>query len=146
MPTVSTGEAPPMDLSRIPLFAALAKRMDWIGERHNVLAQNVANADTPGYVAQDLKEPDFASLLADSGKRLALTISAPGQLSAPAPAGGYDRIPVAGDRTLTGNGVSLEEEMLKVSQNASDYSLVETIYRAQLGLIKTALGGGNSAS
>ena len=53
-----------MDLSKIPIFEAIAKRMSWLGERQTVLAQNVANADTPGFAARDLKAPDFSRLMA----------------------------------------------------------------------------------
>src|SRR5487761_1715476 len=65
------GNMPPMDLSQVPLFAALSKRMAWLTERQTVLAQNVANADTPGYVAQDLPEPDFRKYLARSTAKVA---------------------------------------------------------------------------
>ena len=61
-----------MDLSQVPLFAALSKRMAWLTERQSVLAQNVANGDTPGYVAQDLPAPDFSKYLANAPSSVAL--------------------------------------------------------------------------
>ncbi len=48
---------------KLDLFQAIAKRMSWLGQRQNVLSQNVANADTPNYVPQDLKEGPFARQL-----------------------------------------------------------------------------------
>ena len=44
-----------MNLPDIPLFAMLRERMSWLNQRQGVLSQNVANADTPGYGARDLK-------------------------------------------------------------------------------------------
>ena len=41
----------------------LKSKMSWLEARQDVLSQNVANADTPGYAARDLKPMDFASLL-----------------------------------------------------------------------------------
>ena len=37
-----------MDIGHIPLFAAFSKRMAWLTQRQTVLAENVANANTPG--------------------------------------------------------------------------------------------------
>ncbi|MBN9578243.1 MAG: hypothetical protein J0H26_07725, partial [Alphaproteobacteria bacterium] len=49
-----------MQLSSIPLFDVLRERMAWLNTRQNVLSTNVANADTPGYGARDIKPMDFA--------------------------------------------------------------------------------------
>ena len=37
----------------------LRERMTWLNQRQDTLSQNVANADTPRYVARDLKPLDF---------------------------------------------------------------------------------------
>jgi len=57
-----------MDIGHIPLFAAFSKRMAWLTARQTVLAENVANANTPGYMAKDLKELDFKNRI--NGRRL----------------------------------------------------------------------------
>jgi len=59
-----------MDLNEIPLFRALGQRMSWLTRRQEVLAQNIANADTPGYVPRDLDPLDFDALVRGSSKRL----------------------------------------------------------------------------
>ena len=46
-----------------PLLSMLRTRMTWLHQRQDVLSQNVANADTPGYVARDLKPLDFKDML-----------------------------------------------------------------------------------
>ena len=48
-----------MNLPDVPLLSMLRERMTWLNQRQDVLSQNVANADTPGYVARDLKPLDF---------------------------------------------------------------------------------------
>src|SRR3546814_11092818 len=45
------------------LFNLLGKRMEWLGQRQKVLAQNIANADTPDYVPHDLKPQEFRRLV-----------------------------------------------------------------------------------
>ena len=52
-----------MDVIDIPLLSMLKERMAWLSQRQDVLSQNVANADTPGYTARDLKPVDFEQAL-----------------------------------------------------------------------------------
>ena len=52
-----------MDLNKLDVFRLTNSKMGWLSERQTVLAQNIANADTPGYKAKDLKAPDFSSML-----------------------------------------------------------------------------------
>ena len=44
-----------MTLNDIPLFAMLKGKMAYVSQRQTVIAQNVANADTPGYAPRDMK-------------------------------------------------------------------------------------------
>ena len=44
-----------MDLNKLDVFRLTNSKMGWLSERQTVLAQNIANADTPGYKAKDLK-------------------------------------------------------------------------------------------
>jgi len=48
---------------KLNLFQAITKRMDWLRQRQTVLAENIANAETPEYVPQDLSERDFRRVL-----------------------------------------------------------------------------------
>src|ERR1700730_6901900 len=51
---------PPMPISDIPILSMLRTRMQWHQERQRVLAENVANADTPKFQPRDLAPPDFS--------------------------------------------------------------------------------------
>jgi flagellar basal-body rod protein FlgB len=133
-----------MDIGQIPLFSALSKRMSWLTARQTVLAENVANANTPGYVAKDLKDLDFKSLIGH-GKTsgpLQLAATEPGHFAPMQPNEPAPVVRAANGESLDGNGVSLEEQMMKVSTNAADYSLITTLYKQNISMIKTALGGG----
>ena len=130
-----------MDLMRIPLFEALAKRMTWLGDRQTVLSENVANADTPGYVARDLRPPDFKSVMTQQAKRqVTLVTTQPGHIAVQTSSDSLAQPETQADRSLSGNAVSLEEQMMKVSQTANDFALTTTLYRANLGIIKSVLG------
>jgi len=135
---------PAMDFANIPLFQAIKQRMAWLKERQTLLAENVANADTPGFVPKDLKPLDFRDLVAGRTKKLALTITAPDQLKPPEQGGPFTAVAdPASERTLSGNAVDLEGEMMKVSQNAADHQLVTNIYRSQMNMLKSVLGRGS---
>ncbi len=131
-----------MDLAHIPLFEALTKRMTWLTQRQTVLAENVANANTPGYAAKDLKEPDFKTLIGRGAPGIHLASTQPGHIAAAGAGRDFGLSKVVTEQSIDGNGVSVEEQMMKVSSNASDYSLVTSLYKSQVSLIKMALGGG----
>lgn len=131
-----------MDFSKLPLFSAMTRRMTWLGERQQVLAQNIANADTPGYAAQDIKEPSFKELMGGASSRLAMAATAPGHIRAgDATKAAVDRTPDT-ERTTSGNSVVLEDQMMKVSKTAMDFQLTTNLYRKHIAMIKTALGRG----
>src|SRR5258705_536941 len=58
-----------MDLAEIPLFAMLRGRLGYLSERQRVIAENVANADTPGYAPHDLKPFSVQAAIAASALR-----------------------------------------------------------------------------
>src|SRR5919205_4638720 len=106
-----------MNPDGIPLLKALTGRMAWLSEREQVLAQNVANSDTPGYTPEDLKAPTFRDLLGSRVSPLPLAITESGHLAGTRTStASYRPEPQRKvQRTLSGNGVDLETEMMKVS-------------------------------
>src|SRR3546814_18762423 len=52
-----------MDLNQLPMFDLLTRRMTWLSERQEVLAQNIANANTPDYTPQALKPMPFREIM-----------------------------------------------------------------------------------
>jgi len=132
-----------MPISDIPILAMLRTRMAWHQERQRVLADNVANADTPKFKPRDLVPPDSSRAAPAAGPAV-LVRTDPMHLSASGAGGGSPVIDSHGRYQVrpTGNAVSLEEEMMKVAANQMDYQMVTTLYSRGLGLIKTALGKG----
>jgi flagellar basal-body rod protein FlgB len=133
-----------MPISDTPILSMLRTRMHWHQERQRLLAENVANADTPKFKPRDLAEPDFgrASASAATGQIvLAQTNAAHVQMSAGGNSSGFkiDRKNPYEVRPA-GNAVDLEDQMMKVAANQMDYQTVSSLYTRSLGLIKTALG------
>ena len=48
-----------MTTQSIALFKAIGAKMEYLSQRQNIISQNIANADTPGYQPKDLKPVDF---------------------------------------------------------------------------------------
>ena len=123
-----------------PLIAALKGRMHYHQTRQKLLAENVANADSPGYKPRDLKPFDMvaaAQRRADSSAPVRTHAAHIASKSAQ-PQGARPGKPF--ESTQSGNAVSLEDEMLKMSQNNSDYQLAATLYSKSLAYLRIALG------
>lgn len=108
--------------------------------RQQVLARNVANADTPGYRAQDLG--GFSEMIESRGTAPALAMRAtrPGhQAGAGWPLAGR-LVDAGGEAAPNGNTVSLEEEMFRQADIRREHQLALTVYDAGLRLTRGALG------
>jgi flagellar basal-body rod protein FlgB len=131
-----------MNLNDIGLIAMLGRRMSWLGRNHDVLAQNIANANTPGYKARALKPRPFRTMVAEAGGPIALTLTAAGHMpgmQAPARDGVRpQRDPY--EVTITGNSVSIEQQAVKIGRNAMDYQLATTLYGKAVDMLRVVSG------
>lgn len=129
-----------MNPMKTSLFAGLAGRLQFLAARTNLIAENIANADTPGYSAHDLRPVDFKRL-ADAA---ALKTSDPRHISSARPAtGAYKAVSSPdGEASLNGNDVSVETQMMKLSETRMDYQLASSVYRKGVELIRLAARGG----
>lgn len=133
-----------MNFADVPLFGMLKERMSWLNARQSVLAQNVANADAPGYTAKDIKPLDFESMLKKSTPgsfNTDLMTTDPRHIAISKDQSGFEQgdAPDA-QATSTGNTVSLEEEMIKVADTQAQYQAATSIYAKTLGMFRTAIG------
>jgi flagellar basal-body rod protein FlgB len=128
-------------ITDLPLFAMLRTRMQWHQERQRVLAENVANADTPNFRPRDLAPLQFERV---QPARASLSLDRTEATHIAAVDGGSDRFRSSRfggyDVSPTGNAVNLEDEMIKVAANQMDFQAATTLYTRSLGLIKTAIG------
>jgi len=129
-----------------PLFRLLSARMGWLSQRQGILAQNIANADTPDYRPKDLNAKDFLRLaegVAGQPTRIPVTRTDQSHLGGKPSA----RLGLAGKEqqmpfevSPDGNAVILEEQTAKAGQTALDHQLASNIYRKYVGMFRTALG------
>ena len=128
-----------MPISDIPILSMLRTKLHWSQERQRLLAQNVANADTPEFKPSDLKPPDFGAG-PSSVAPVTLLRTSPAHLASSDGAAAFDTEHGGPFEIVpTGNAVSLEDEMLKVASNQMDFQAATALYTRGLGLIRTAI-------
>jgi|HubBroStandDraft_5_1064220.scaffolds.fasta_scaffold633206_2 flagellar basal-body rod protein FlgB len=134
-----------MNLPSMPLFDVLKERMSWLTQRQSLLSQNVANADTPGYAALDLKPVDFADALKKSSQQGSyqggLTVTDPHHITIATDSAGGFETQSSGDAETnpTGNSVSIEEEMMKVADTQAQYQAASNLYAKAVSMMRTAI-------
>ena len=131
-----------MAVTDLPLFSMLKTRMHWLEERQKLLAENVANANTPSYRARDLKQLNFrGELEASLAGGVPLRTTEAGHIGGSTGTEGFDQTTAGGfETTPSQNSVVLEDEMMKVAQTQLDHQTAISLYQRGIGMIKTALG------
>lgn len=117
-------------------------------KRQNILASNIANADTPGYLARDI---DFSAQLKSAVDRnmkgsspLALSVTSASHL--PASANAFDnnqllyRIP--DQPSADGNTVDMDRERVSFADNNMKYQTSLTVLGSQIKNIMSVIGQG----
>ncbi|MSP17699.1 MAG: hypothetical protein EXR73_14030 [Myxococcales bacterium] len=117
--------------------------LDYQRERHSVLAGNIANIDTPGFVPFDLEQVRPEALSANALHRTddghILATLAPGA----AEHGRLLKDATGGPAGADGNTVSLEGELAKIDSNRVRYATTSQLVSRRLALLRYASTGGN---
>ncbi len=132
-----------MSLLNMPVFSALTDKMRWHQSRQGLLAENVANAETPGFRGRDLAQYDFADRSSGfSTAKVTTTATQPMHFSVSSSEGGAFGAQRMANFEITpeGNGITLEDEMMKVTTNMMDYQAATSIYQKSIKILKTAMG------
>jgi flagellar basal-body rod protein FlgB len=131
------------------LFNLLSARQGWLGDRQTVLSRNIANADTPGFVPQDLSEAEFRRRAAQLGRpapAVQMAATDPSHLppsrrvdpqdARPRTAEGWEIAP-------SGNGVVLEQQAELMAHTQLEHQLGNDLYRKYAQMWRTAIGSGH---
>jgi|TARA_R100000049_G_scaffold5105_1_gene13378 flagellar basal-body rod protein FlgB len=131
------------------LLRGIGVAMRHLSDRQQVIAQNIANGDTPGYKAREVEAPSFAGMVDASG---AARVARPTvQISSEMRALGarqHSSSAIVLDENIVetkpdGNNVTLEEQVLKLGAVQSEFTALTNLYRKQMQLLKTATGRGS---
>lgn len=125
-------------------------------ERQRLIASNIANADTPGYVSKDFDfstalrqatgQPSVADSSLNTSGRLGLTTASPGHLGlngAPAGSRGEPQLgyATASQTNLDSNTVDLDRERANFADNTIRYEATLRFINAQVRTLNTAITG-----
>ena len=123
------------------LIQLLDNHMRYMAQRQAVLAQNISNLDTPAYKAQDLKKHDFSKLTDHETGQLPMATTTGNHLG-PLNANAYTiaKQRETFEKTPVGNEISLEEQMAKVSDTGTQYSMSSALIKKYNKMQHMALG------
>ena len=130
-----------MRLDNIPLFDAIRGRLGWLEERQRVIAQNVANADTPGFAARDLRAPDdFAHAMMQQSQGVGMMRTSTAHMAIqPQRAVNYASMTSPdSETTLDGNSGGVEEQMLRMAESRMAHDAAIGFYQKSLNMLRMA--------
>jgi len=136
----------------ISVLNVLKQALGYHSDRQRVIAQNVANANTPGFVPRDVDRSEFERAVeaAQGGQPRTRTSVSAVSMSATQP-GHIAGTPVASSRefrtesapdsetTINGNAVVLEEQMVKANENRMRFETALGLYNKSLSLVRMAV-------
>jgi flagellar basal-body rod protein FlgB len=129
------------------LFTLLSARQGWLGDRQTVLARNIANADTPGFMPKDLSETEFRRKVTRAVRPAPMILMAAtnaSHLPASRRPDADDAKPRTGrgwEVSPSGNAVVLEEQAEVMARTQLDHQLGNDLYRKYVQMWRTAVGG-----
>ena len=114
------------DLKLLDTMSAMTRHA---AQRHAVIAENIANADTPGYTAKDITpfQDIYKKALQDNSAvpmETVKVISAPNELS----------------MSPNGNSVSLEQQMMLSTEVKATHDMALAIYKKSLEMMRMTVG------
>lgn len=110
-----------------PVSRNLEQYMTLLSVRQKLVASNIANADTPGYKAQDI---DFQTELQNAASGIAPAVQ-----------------PVTGLTVKNdGNNVNLDREARLLAENALRFNIASNLLRSKLKMVRMAIEGGSTSA
>jgi len=107
--------------------------------RQEKIAGNVANADTPGFRAQDIK-PFAETYRADTDTQQMRKTRAGHALPGETAPSMFEVVDRPGPSSPNGNTVSLETEIMKATEVRHAHEMALSVYQTSLGILRTSIG------
>ena len=130
-----------MDLAQTPFFGMLRARLDQLSQRQQLIAENIANASTPGYRPRDIDTTAFERMVqrTSSGGGVTMVRTNPGHMSAGGGSGGAHVITRDdSETTIDGNAVVLEDQMGRAAETRMQFETGIALYQKGLELVRMA--------
>lgn len=131
-------------MSELLNVGAFHRALDYHAERHNVLASNIANANTPGFEPKELLRVEADEFHGS----LPMTRTEQTHFLGTGVPALHDQTVVADDSSvggLDGNNVSIEREMSKLQANDLRFQGAAKLVTRQLAMLRYAANDGNAS-
>ncbi len=127
-----------MSITESGILSLMSAKMSYLGQKQSVHAENVANANTPGYKAKEILP--FETVLKETSGGMRVTdpqhivpASMAGVNAKTKKAKSFETLP-------SGNSVDLEQQMMEVSKATMEYQADVSIYNKFVSLLRVAIG------
>jgi len=108
--------------------SAIQAALDGLSARQQVIADNIANVETPGYIAGQVSFEDSLQAAIDGGDPTSMAITT---------------TPTTDPVNQNGNNVSIDGQVVSLTQTDLRYQTMVAAMNEKFGLLKTAIGGGS---
>lgn len=130
-------------LSLTSLDGVLDRSLTGLASRQRAIAQNMANLETPGYKAKDVRFEDvLRSEVQGQTDASALRLTKPGHIDPGAPARQVGVVTPNTKMRADGNSVDLDEEMIKLADTQLTYDAVSQIYATRNSIMQSIVHDG----
>jgi flagellar basal-body rod protein FlgB len=137
-----------MRADSVPVLALLRESIGFQSDRQRLITENIANANTPGFVPQDLDETDFHRAVSQdmqsrrSAGGLRLNRTEAQHMDGPATSGrsrswSSEDSPDS-ETTVNGNAVVVEEQLIRAQETRLRYESALSLYQKSLSLLRLA--------
>jgi flagellar basal-body rod protein FlgB len=133
------------DLFSTGSFIALDKGLDASALRQQVIANNVANINTPGFKKQDVSfEDELAKAIDDTEDMKSMQSAGRGLRNNDRLSGVGIKVSAVKGTSMRydGNNVDIDEEMSKMAENNIRYQVMGKLMSERFGGLKTVINGG----
>ncbi len=110
----------------------IQQRLDVSARRQQVLAANVANADTPGYRSQDVR-------FSEEIEMLSLSRSSKRHIDPFGAGGGMHLVDTPGKAKPNGNNVNLDRELTEMTKNGIEFVLLIQVLQSKIRTLRSSL-------
>lgn len=130
-----------MNFGDSTIMKFMGAQMRYQSQRQVVVSENIANIDTPGYKAKEVKPVDFEDLVERQAHRLEMRATSSAHQESTEPFSGpykQQKDRKTYETTPEGNSVSLEEQMRRLAQNATEHQLTTNLMKKYNAMYRTA--------
>ena len=116
------------------LIQVLDRALTWHSRRHEIIAGNVANLDTPHYTRKDINFNEVLNTYLPGGPKVHLNTTNPVHLT-------FDGVRIPGPIEDTGKEVDIDREMVEMAANQLSYQASVQMLGKKLDSLRTVIEG-----